>query len=61
MAHQKLPRTISFEARIMKDKTDFELPRISLRIVRLEATRIGGKLAREVKTADMNNLQAAIY
>ena len=34
---------------------NFELPRLSLRIVRLEASHIGGKLAREDKAADMNN------
>ena len=61
VAHQQLPSTISFEARITKARTDFELPRLSLRIVRLEASHIGGKLAREVKAADMNNLQAVIY
>ena len=33
----------------------------SLRIVRLEASNIGGKLAREVKTTDMSNLQAVLY
>ena len=33
----------------------------SLRIVLLEASHIGGKLAREVKAAHMNNLQAVIY
>ena len=33
----------------------------SLRILRLEASNIGGKLAREVKAAHMSNLQAAIY
>ena len=35
--------------------------RLHMRIVRLEASHIGGKLAREVKAADMNNLQAVIY
>ena len=33
----------------------------SLRIMRLEAFNIGGKLASEVKAADMNILLAAIY
>eukprot|EP00614_Pseudopedinella_elastica_P013636 CAMPEP_0172584704 /NCGR_PEP_ID=MMETSP1068-20121228/4320_1 /TAXON_ID=35684 /ORGANISM="Pseudopedinella elastica, Strain CCMP716" /LENGTH=66 /DNA_ID=CAMNT_0013378979 /DNA_START=22 /DNA_END=223 /DNA_ORIENTATION=+ len=33
----------------------------SLRIMRLEASRIGDKLAREVKAADTNNPQAVIY
>ena len=33
----------------------------SLRIVRLEASHIGGKQAREVKAAHMSNLQAVIY
>ena len=33
----------------------------SLRIVRLKASHIGGKLASEVKAADINNLQAVIY
>ena len=32
----------------------------SLRIVRLEALRIGGELARGVKAADMSNFQAVI-
>ena len=45
----------------MKAKTDFGLSRLILRIVRLEASRIGGKLAREVKATDMSNLQAVIY
>ena len=44
-----------------KAKTDFELPGLSLRIVRFGASHIGGKLAREVKTADINNLKAVIY
>ena len=55
MAHQQLPRTISLEARMTKAKTDFELPRLGLRIVRVEVSHIGGKLAREVKAADMDN------
>ena len=29
--------------------------------MRLEPTKIGGKLARKVKAADMNNIQAVIY
>ena len=37
------------------------LDNISLRIVRFKATHIGGKLARELKAADMNSLQAVIY
>ena len=48
-------------SRDTKAKTDFELPRLSLRIVRLKASHIGGKLAREVEAADINNLQAVIY
>ena len=43
-----------------KAETDSELPRLSLRIV-LEASHIGGELAREVKAADMSDLQAVIY
>ena len=31
------------------------------KIVQLEASYIGGKLAREVKAAQMKNLQAVIY
>ena len=61
VAHQQLPRTICSEARMTKAMTDFELPRPSLRIVRLEAFHIGYKLARAVKAADMSDLQAAIY
>ena len=49
VGHQQLPSTISFEARITKAKTDFELLRLSLRIVRLGASHIGGNLAREVR------------
>ena len=60
MAHQQLSSTISFEARMAKAKTDFELPNQSLRIVRLEASHIGGKLAREVKAAHMNSLKAVL-
>ena len=44
-----------------KAKTEFGFPRLSLRILRLEASHIGGKLAREAKAADMSNLQAVIY
>ena len=29
--------------------------------MRLEASHIGGNLEREIKAADMNNLQAVIY
>ena len=60
VAHQNLPSKISFEARVTKAETDFELSRLSLRVARLEASHIGGKLAREIKAADMSNLQAVI-
>ena len=63
MAHQELPSTISFEARRTKPRltSSFEIKASrSFRIVRLEASNIGGKLAREVKAADMSNPQAVI-
>ena len=43
-----------------KAETDFELPRLIWRIV-LGDSHIGGKLARELKAADMKDLQAVIY
>ena len=52
---------MSFEARMAKARTDFELPRLCLLVVRLEASHIGGKLARGVKAADMYNHLTAIY
>ena len=65
VAHQQLPSNcaISFEDRLAQPKLRaFEAKEIlSFRIVRLEASHTGGKLAREVKTAHMTNLQAVPY
>ena len=63
VAHQQLPSTTCFEERITKAKLRASETKASrsLRIVRLEASRIGGKLACEVNIAHMNNLQAVLY
>ena len=65
VAHQKLPRNfaISFEARITQPRLRASVTKASrsVRIVRLETSHIGGKLAREVKAAHMYNLQAVLY
>ena len=64
VARQQLPSSfaISPEARMAYLRLRASLTKASRssRIVGLEASLIGGKLAREVKTADMSNLQAAI-
>ena len=64
MAHQKLPSNcaISFEGGLAQPNfRAFEAKEsLSFRIVRLEAPHIGGKLAREVKASDIDNLQAVI-
>ena len=65
MAHQQLPSNfaISFEDGLVQPKLRAPVAKASLsfRIVRLEASNIGGKLAREVKAAHMTNLQAVPY
>ena len=63
VAHQKLPSTLSFEAKMAKPGHQASVTKASRssRTVRLEASHIGGELAREVEAADMNNLQAAVY
>ena len=65
VAHQKLSRNTAkgFEDRSAQPRFRAPLPKASrsLRIVRLEASNIGGKLAREVKATDMNIRQAMIY
>ena len=43
-----------------KDKSKLVKETVA-KIVRLEASQIGGKLAREVKAGHINNLQAVIY
>ena len=64
VAHQQLSNNcaISFEDGLAQPKLRaFEAKEsLSFRIVRLEASHTGGKLAREVKAAHMNNLQAVI-
>ena len=73
VAHQKLPSTISFEARSMKpsrrscdERTNMtQKPMLRGEVdarmpLRLEAFHIEGKLAREVETAHMNNPQAVL-
>ena len=65
VAHQQLPSncSISFEDGLVQPKLrTFEAKAtLSIRIVRLEASHTGGKLAREVKAAHMTNLQAVPY
>ena len=65
VAHQQLPRNfaISFEDRFAQPRPRTSETKASrgLRIVRLEASNIGGKQARDVKSAHMKNFQAAIY
>ena len=65
VAHQQLPSNcaMSFEDGLAQPKLRaFEANEsLSFRIVRLEASYTGGKLARVFKAADMNSLQAVIY
>ena len=64
VANQQLPINFAmiFEAKIAKPKlraSETKASRSS-RIVRLEASHIRGKLAREVKAAGMKNLEAVL-
>ena len=56
-SHERVPVNVQCEP---KDKSKLVKEPVA-KIMRLEASYIGGKLAREVKAAHMNNLQAVIY
>ena len=56
-SRERVPVNVQCEP---KDKSEL-LKEPVAKIVRLEASYIGGKLARKVKAAHMNNLQAVIY
>ena len=65
VAHQQLPSNcaISFEDELARQKRwSFGAKEfLSFRIVQLEASHTGGKLAREVKAAHMTDLQVVPY
>ena len=56
-SRERIPGNVKFEP---KDKSEL-LKEPVAKILRLEAPYMGGKLARKVKAAQMNNLQAVIY
>ena len=65
VAHQQLQSSfaITYEDRMAWPRLRASETKASrsLRILRLDTSDIGGKLAREVKATDMENLQAVIY